>query len=65
VSTDQIPSELIFHILVWYLKTRLIPYFCTQSGKLAHVHMSQQFCVGCDCFIVAVFHWHGVLFLYI
>lgn len=27
-------------------------------------HVSQQFCVGCDCFIVAVFHWHGVLLLY-
>jgi hypothetical protein len=22
-----------------------------------------QLCVSCDCFIVAVFHWHGVLFL--
>jgi len=21
--------------------------------------MRQQFCVGCECFIVAVFHWHG------
>jgi hypothetical protein len=36
VGTGQIPSEFIFHILE-YLKTRLIQYFCTQSGKLAHV----------------------------
>ena len=34
VGTDQIPSELIFHFLVRYLKTRLIQYFYTQSGKL-------------------------------
>jgi hypothetical protein len=26
-------------------------------------NMSQQFYVACDCFTVAVFHWHGVLFL--
>jgi len=47
VGTDQIPSESIFHILVWYLKTRLIQYFCTQSANLAHVQQCESAILFC------------------
>lgn len=62
-GTDEIPTEIIFHIFLWYLTTRLIHYFCTQTSKLAKVQPCESIVLcGLELLILLLHCFIGMVF---
>jgi hypothetical protein len=49
------------HSFVWYLKTRLIQYICTQSGKLRHVQPCESAIL---CWLWLFYCFSGMMFCF-